>query len=150
MRTHASRLRGARSRVRGSRGFTLVEVTVGLMVFASAQLFLLQAFIDGMAYANRSDEVGSATTIATQVMEQIRASANPYTMVGFTDIARTPLPLPAPYNGIVNPTPHIFQVSVTVTPNSSLNLNTITINVYRPADPDGAPTATLSTMLHDQ
>lgn len=137
-------------RIRGDRGFTFVELIVGLTLFAGVSLFLLQAFMNGMTYANRSDEKAAGTSIAMQIMEQIKASPNPYTMVGFTNIARTALPLPAPYNGIANPTPHKFQASVTVTPDDILKLSAITVNVYRPQDPDTAPLVSLSTILDAQ
>jgi type II secretory pathway pseudopilin PulG len=134
-------------RLRAQTGFTFVELIVGLTLFAGVALFLLQAFMNGIAYANRSDEKAAATSIGMQVMEQIKASVNPYTMVNFTDIARTTLPLPAPYTGISNPSPHTFQLSVTVTPDSNLQLVTVTTNVYRPSDPDTAPLVSLSTLL---
>jgi len=137
-------------RIRGDRGFTFVELIVGLTLFAGVSLFLLQAFMNGMTYANRSDEKAAGTSIAMQIMEQIKASPNPYTMVGFTNIARTALPLPTPYNGIANPTPHKFQASVTVTPDDILKLSAITVNVYRPQDPDTAPLVSLSTILDAQ
>ena len=137
-------------RTRGDRGFTFVELIVGLTLFAGVSLFLLQAFMNGMTYANRSDERAAGTSIAMQIMEQIKASPNPYTMVGFTNIARTALPLPAPYSGIANPTPHKFQASVTVTPDDILKLSAITVNVYRPQDPDTSPLVSLSTILDAQ
>ena len=139
-----------RSGHRTDRGFTFVELIVGLTLFASVALFLLQAFMHGMTYANRSDEKAAATSVAMQVMEQIKASPNPYTMVGFTNIARTNLPLPAPYTGIANPTPHTYQASVVVTPDTNLFLSTVTVNLYRPSDPDNAPLVTLSTVLDAQ
>lgn len=137
-------------RVHGDRGFTFVELIVGLTLFAGMALFLLQAFMHGMAYANRSDEKAAATSIGMQVMEQIKASPNPYTMVGFTSLSRTNLPLPSPYTGIANPTPHKFQASVTVTPDNNLNVSTITVNVYRPQDPDTSPLVSLATVLDAQ
>jgi type II secretory pathway pseudopilin PulG len=139
-----------RKRPRSRAGFTFVELVVGLTLFAGVSLFLLQAFMNGMAFANRSDEKAAATSVAMQVMEQIKASANPYTMVNFTDIPRTGLPLPPPYAGISNPSPHTFQVSVTVTPDSNLELVTVTTSVYRPQDPDTAPLVSLSTVLDAQ
>jgi type II secretory pathway pseudopilin PulG len=145
----SSGVRRAR-RVRGDFGFTFVELIVGLTLFAGMALFLLQAFMHGMTYANRSDERAAATSIGMQVMEQIKASPNPYTMVGFTSLARTALPLPAPYTGISNPTPHTFQASVTVTPDNNLNVSTITVNVYRPQDPDTSPLVSLATVLDAQ
>ena len=137
-------------RTRGDRGFTFVELIVGLTLFAGVSLFLLQAFMNGMTYANRSDERAAGTSIAMQIMEQIKASPNPYTMVGFTSIARTALPLPTPYSGIANPTPHKFQASVTVAPDDILKLSAITVNVYRPQDPDTSPLVSLSTILDAQ
>ena len=134
----------------GERGFTFVELLVGLTLFAGIAVFLLQAFLAGMTYANRSDTQAAATSIAVQLMEQIKASPNPYSMVGFTDVPRTPLPLPSPYTGIANPTPHTFQVSVTVTPDSNLIMSTVTVRVYQPSDPDSTPTATLTTVLDAQ
>lgn len=139
-----------RSGRRSKGGFTFVELIVGLTLFAGVVLFLLQAFMHGMTYANRSDEKAAATSVAMQVMEQIKASPNPYTMVGFTNIARTNLPLPSPYTGISNPTPHTYQASVVVTPDNKLFLSTVTVNVYRPSDPDGSPLVTLSTVLDAQ
>ncbi len=81
-------------------GFTFVELIVGLTLFAGVALFLLQTFLNGMTYANRSDEKAAATSIAMQVMEQIKASPNPYSMVGFTNVSRTALPLPSPYSDL--------------------------------------------------
>lgn len=142
------RLRTAAAR--SEAGFTFVELIVGLTLFAGISVFLLQGFIDGMTFANRSDERAAATSLAMQVMEQIKASPDPYSVVGFTDIARTPLPLPSPYTGISNPTPHFFQASVSVTADNNLNLSTVTVNIYRPQDPDAVPLATVSTILDAQ
>ena len=106
--------------------------------------------MDGMLFANRSDETSAATSPAMQVLEQIKASPDPYALVGFTNIARTPLPLPSPYTGISNPTPHTFQASVTVGSDSNLILSTVTVNIYRPADPDATPLVSVSTILSAQ
>ncbi len=129
-------------------GFTFVELMVALSLFAAVSLFVLQAFIGGMAHAGRSNENAAATTLAIQIMEQIRASVNPYAMVGFTDLPRAPLPLPAPYTGVVNPSPHVFEVAVNVTANDNLTLTTATVEIYRPSDV--APFVTLTTVLDDQ
>jgi len=137
-------------RVAGTEGFTLVEIVVGLTVFMAISFALLQVFMNSATYANRSDTKAAATSLAAQVIEQIKASPNPYAMVGFTNIARTPLPLPAPYTGVVNPSPHTFQISVNVTPDNNLNLILVTVNVYRPTDPDSAPLVTESTVLDAQ
>jgi len=129
-------------------GFTFVELMVALSLFATVSLFVLQAFIGGMAHAGRSNENAAATTLAIQIMEQIRASANPYEMVGYTDLPRTPLPLPAPYTGVVNPSPHVFEVAVDVTRDENLTLTTASVQIYRPAD--ATPFVTLTTVLDDQ
>ena len=141
---------GARRAARSDRGFTFVELMVGLTLFSGVSLFLLQAFMNGMVYANRSDEKAAATSIAMQVMEQIKASPDPYTLVNIANIARTPLPLPAPYTGINNPTPHTFQAAVTVTLDNNLYLATAAINVWRPQDPDATPLVTFTTVLDQQ
>lgn len=145
-----TRRAGRRPHALREAGFTFVELIIGLTLFAAVALFLLTAFMHGMTYANRSDEKAAATSIAMQVMEQIKASPNPYSMVGFTNIARTALPLSAPYTGIANPSPHPFQASVTVTQDNNLIMSTVTVNVYRPTDPDASPLVTLTTILDAQ
>jgi prepilin-type N-terminal cleavage/methylation domain-containing protein len=132
-------------------GFTFVELVVALSLFSAISVFILQTFIIGMAHAGRANERTAATTIAIQIMEQIRASVNPYTMVGYDVIpTRTALPLPAPYDGVTNPTPHHFQVAVSVTTDDVLELITATVKVYRPSDPDSAPFVTMTTVLDDE
>ncbi len=128
-------------------GFTVVEVLVALALFAIVSLFVVQAFVAGMGYSRQSNERAAATTLGMQIMEQIRASVNPYTMVGFTPLSRQALPLPTPYTNVTNPTRHPLEVSVLVTPNNDLTLTTVTVNVYRPAD--SAPLVTLTTVLDD-
>lgn len=140
-------LRGPIPPARRDGGFTMVELLIGMALFAGVSVFLLQAFIDGMGIANRSDTKAAATSIAMQVMEQVKSSPNPYTMVGFTNVPRMALPLPAPYTGIANSTSHNLQASVTITPDNTLLLSTVTVSVYRPADPDTAPLVSLSTVL---
>lgn len=134
----------------GGDGFTFVELIVALTLLAVISIFVLQAFIAGMAHAGRSNERASATTLAIQVMEQIRASVNPYTEVAFGSIPRSSLPLAAPYTGVINPTPHTFQVAVNVTLNNDLTLATATVRVYRTADADATPFVALTTVLDDQ
>lgn len=131
-------------------GFTFVELLVSLSLLAAVSMYLFQAFIAGMTHAGRANEQVAATTIASQVMEQIRASANPYTWVAFGPEPRTALPLPAPYNGIVNPTPHAFHVAVDLVSDNNLTLTTATVRVWRPTDPDASPLVTLTTVLDDQ
>jgi prepilin-type N-terminal cleavage/methylation domain-containing protein len=133
---------------RGERGFTYLELLVALSLLAAVSLFILQSFIAGMAHAGRANERTAATTIAVQIMEQVQASVNPYTMVGFTDLLRSPLPLAAPYSGVANPTPHRFEVAVDVARNNDLTLTTVTVEVYRPAD--AVPFVTMTTVLDDQ
>jgi len=57
-------------------------------------------------------------------MEQIRASANPYAMVNFNPLPRTPvdgIPPSSPYAGLTDPTPHRFDVAVAPDPGFTLN-----------------------------
>lgn len=141
-------LEQARRRMLAGDGFTFVELVVALTLLAVISIFVLQAFIVGMAHAGRSNERAAATTLAIQIIEQIRASVNPYTMVGFTSLPRSSLPLAAPYTGVINPTPHTFQVAVNVTLNNDLTLTTAAVQVYRPAD--ATPFVALTTVLDDQ
>ncbi len=125
-----------------------MELLIALSLFSAFSLFLLQVFIVGMGHTGRANERAAATTVGIQIMEQVRASVNPYTMVGFTDLPRTLLPLPAPYSGVVNPTPHRFEAAVDVTPDNNLTLTTVTVQVYKPGDPN--PLVTMTTVLDDQ
>jgi type II secretory pathway pseudopilin PulG len=136
-------------RVRGGAGFTYLELLVALSLLAAISLFILQTFIVGVAHAGRANERAAATTLALQVMEQIRASANPYTWVNSGPLARSGFPLPAPYDGLANPTPHRFEVEVTFDQNDDLTLTTATVRIYRPGDPGGSPLVTLTTVLDD-
>jgi prepilin-type N-terminal cleavage/methylation domain-containing protein len=131
------------------RGFTFVELLIALSLFAAISLFVLQTFINGMAHAGRANERAAATTLALQVMEQIRASVNPYTMVGFTDLSRTPVSAlgGTTYAGVVNPTPHTFDLAVDVSHDANLTLTVVTVQVFRPAD--AAPYVSLATVLDD-
>jgi len=126
----------------------LLELMVALSLLAVVSVFLLQGFIRAMVHAGRSNEQAAATTLALQLVEQVRASVNPYTMVGFVDLPRSPLPLAAPYAGVTNPTPHTFEVAVDVTPDDNLTVTTVSVQVYRPAD--ATPLVTLATLLDDQ
>lgn len=136
------------NRARTDAGFTFIELLVALSLLAVVSFFILQSFVSGMTYAGRANERAAATTLAMQVTEQIRASVNPYTMVGFVDLPRSPLPLPAPYTGVTNPSPHTFQIAVDITRNPDLTLTTATVEVYRPSD--ASPFIALTTVLDDQ
>jgi type II secretory pathway pseudopilin PulG len=127
-----------------------MELIVALSLFAAVSLIILQSFINGMAHAGRANERAAATTLALQVMEQVRASVNPYTMVGFTDLPRTPVDnlQGTPYEGVINPTPHEFEIAVIVVNDPNLTLTTVTVQVFRPADAN--PFVTLTTVLDDQ
>jgi prepilin-type N-terminal cleavage/methylation domain-containing protein len=131
-------------------GFTFLELLVALSLMAAVSLFILQTLIAGMAHAGRANERTAATTVALQIMEQIRASANPYEWVNSGPLPRTPIPLPDPYSGVTNPTPHTFEVAVDFVQNADLTLSTATVRVYRPSDADASPLVSLSTVLDDQ
>lgn len=137
-----------RSRPRRDNGFTVIEVLVALTLFAIISLFVVQGFVAGMGYSGQSSERGAATTVALQVMELIRASANPVSGVGYTPIARQALPLPAPYVGITNPPGYTFEMAVIVTNDDDLSLVTVTVEVYRVGDT--SPMVSLTTILDNQ
>ncbi len=133
---------------RGDGGFTVVEILVALALFTFISLFVVQAFVSGMGYSKQANERAAATTLGMQIMEQIRASPNPYTMVGFTPLTRqTCCPLSSPWTNITNPTPYSFQISIDVTRNPDLVLSTVTVSVFRAADVN--PFVTFSTILKD-
>jgi prepilin-type N-terminal cleavage/methylation domain-containing protein len=140
---------GSKRREAGAHGgFTFVELLVAMSLFAAVSFVVLQAFVAAMGHSGRSNERVAATALAVQIMEQIHASVNPYTMVNIGDLPRSPLPLPAPYAGVVNPAPYPFEVAVDVTQDSNLTVITALVDVYRPGDP--APLVTMMTMLDDQ
>ncbi len=139
----ASRV-GAR---RHHAGFSLIELMVALSLLAGLSLFIMQVFVASMAHSGRTNEQTAAMAVATQVMEQIHASVNPYMMVGFTGLVRTALPLPPPYQNVVNPSPYRFQVAVMVTVDNDLTFTTVIVQVFRPADV--TPYITLGTVLDD-
>ena len=133
---------------RGHGGFTFVELLVAMSLFAAVSFVVLQAFVAAMGQSGRSNERVAATALAVQIMEQIHASVNPYTWVGIADQPRSPLPLPAPYAGVVNPGPYPFQVAVDLTRNNDLTVTVATVEVYRPSD--ATPFVVMTTMLDDQ
>jgi prepilin-type N-terminal cleavage/methylation domain-containing protein len=144
-------MRGALARFRyGEQGFTFMEILVALSLFAAISIMILQTFISGMGLAGRASEQAAATTVATQIMEQIRASVNPYDMVGFTDLPRTPIGSlgGTAYAGVANPTPYAFEVAVDVDRDPNLTLTTATVQVFRPSDV--TPYVSLTTVLDDQ
>ncbi len=130
-------------------GFSIIEILVALALFTVISLVVVQAFVSGMGYSKQSNERAAATTLSMQLMEQIRASVNPYTMVGFTPLPRQNCcPLPAPFTSITNASPYPFQVSVDIVQNPDLFLSIVTVNVFRPADVN--PFVTLTTVLKDE
>jgi type II secretory pathway pseudopilin PulG len=123
---------------------------VAISLFAFASLFLLYTLYAGMAFASRSNERAAATTVASQVVEQIRASPNAVWGVNWTDLARTPIPLPPPYGGITNPAPYEFDVAVRGDQDLALTLVTVHVTVWRRGAPDDQPLVRISTVLDDQ
>ncbi len=135
---------------RAAGGFTVVELLVAVSLFAFVCIFLLYTLMAGMRFASRSNERAAATTVAMQVMEQIRASANPVWEVNWTRLPRTPIPLPDPYAGITNPSPYAFDVAVDMDRDEVLTLVTVTVTVWRNGAPDGQPLVRLATVLDDK
>ncbi len=130
-------------------GFSVIEVLVALALFTVISLVVVQAFVSGMGYSKQSNERAAATTLGMQIMEQARASPNPYTWVGITPLARQSCcPLGAPWTNITNPTPYNFDVSVDITNNPDLVLSTVTVNVFRKVD--NYAFVTFSTVLKDK
>jgi prepilin-type N-terminal cleavage/methylation domain-containing protein len=144
---HRASLLSPRRHHRGHGGFSLVELMVALSLLAGLSLFIMQVFVASMAHSGRTNEQAAAMAVATQVMEQVQASVNPYAMVGFAGMARTSMPLPAPYTNVVNPSPYPFDVAVIVTPDVNLTIRTVVVQVFRPAD--ATPYITLGTILDD-
>jgi prepilin-type N-terminal cleavage/methylation domain-containing protein len=131
-------------------GLSLIEILVATAIFGVIVVFVLATFTQALGTTGQSNERSAATTLATQLMEQIRASVNPVAMVGIVNLPRTPLPLGSPYDSLNNPTPYRFEVAVSVTPNPSpgLTVTTATVEVFRPNV--DSPLVTLTTILDDQ
>ena len=136
---------------RNQGGFTFVELLVAVSLFAFVCIFLVYTLLAGMRFQRQMCIRDSATTVASQVMEQIRASANPVWEVNWTPLPRTPIPLPPPYSGITNPSPYAFDVAVDMARDEMLTLVTVTVSVWRTGAPAGAePLVRLSTVLDDK
>lgn len=120
-----------------------------MSLFAFTTIFLVYTLLAGMRFASRSNERAAATTVASQVMEQIRASANPVWEVNWTPLPRRPLPLPSPYEGITNPSPYAFDLAVEMDRDDILTLVTVTVTVWRHGT-DAQPLVRLSTVLDDK
>jgi prepilin-type N-terminal cleavage/methylation domain-containing protein len=129
-------------------GFSLIEVLVATAIMGIITVFVLAIFTQALGVTGRSNERSVATTLGTQLMEQIRASLNPVDMVGIVSLPRTALPLAWPYDGLRNPMPYQFEVAVTLLPNTDLTITTATVDVFRPAR--AQPLVTLTTILDDQ
>ena len=149
MNPHLEHRSGARPAGRSRQdGLTLIEVLVATAIMGILVVFVLATFTQALGTTGQSNERSAATTLGTQLMEQIRASVNPVDMVGIAGLPRTALPLAWPYDGLSNPTPYRFEVSVTMTPNPDLSLTTATVEVFRPAQIQ--PLVSLTTILDDQ
>ncbi|MDQ7842968.1 MAG: prepilin-type N-terminal cleavage/methylation domain-containing protein [Armatimonadota bacterium] len=146
--------------LQGQTGFTLIELLVATAIFGIVAIFLLTSFIQALSQAGYSNERSAATTIGMQVMEQIRSSANPYQLVAFDPLPRTPIasigpcppdPNPSPYCGLANPTPYAFDLQVDINQNDDLGLVDVTVQVYRTGSAAGVPPIVrLTTILDDQ
>ena len=141
----------------GNAGFTLIELLVATAIFGIIAVFLLTTFIQALSQAGYSNERSAATTLGIQVMEQVRSSANPYQLVAFDPLVRTPIsnipcvgPDPSPYCGLANPTPYAFDLQVDVTPDDNLGIITVTVQVFRSGAGAGVPPIVrLTTVLDD-
>jgi type II secretory pathway component PulJ len=121
---------------------------LALSLFAAVAVFILQGFVAATAQPRRSNERAAAATLAMQVMEQIRASVDPYAFVNFNELPGTPVDQvseSSPYRGLINPTPHRFDVAVTVARDPGCTLITATVDIYRPVDAE--PFVTVATVL---
>ncbi len=123
---------------------------MAVSLFAFTCIFLVYTLLAGIRFASRSNERAAATTVASQVMEQIRASANPVWGVNWIPLSRTPIPLPTPYHGITNPSPYTFDVAVEGDQDVVLTLVSVTVTVWRHGAPDAEPLVQLSTVLDDK
>jgi prepilin-type N-terminal cleavage/methylation domain-containing protein len=134
----------------GERGLTLVEILVAIVLFGLVAVFLMYTFLAGMRFTSRANELAAATTIANQVLEQIRASPNCVWGVNWTDLPRTPIPLPTPYHRIANIGPYRFDVEVSrLDPGSALSIVFPRVRVWR-SGASGEPLVEMATACDDQ
>ncbi|MCS7173249.1 MAG: type II secretion system GspH family protein [Armatimonadetes bacterium] len=141
----------------GERGLTLVEILVAIVLFGLVAVFLMYTFLAGMRFTSRANELAAATTIANQVLEQVRASVNCCPTPGcdqgvnWTALPRTPIPLPTPYHRVANIGPYRFDVEVTpLPPESDLSIVFPRVRVWRSGAPDDQPLVELVTACDDQ
>jgi hypothetical protein len=69
---------------------------------------------------------------------------------GLDTSGEDPIPLPAPYGGITNPSPYEFDVRVEGDQDSVLTLVRVSVTVWRRGAPDAQPLVHLSTVLDDK
>ncbi len=134
----------------GERGLTLVEILVAIVLFGLVAVFLMYTFLAGMRFTARANELAAATTIANQVLEQIRASPNCVWGVNWTDLPRTPIPLPTPYHRVTNIGPYQFDLAVDrMPPGSDLSIVIPRVRVWRTGAPDSEPLVELVSACDD-
>jgi type II secretory pathway pseudopilin PulG len=134
---------------RGDAGFSVAEILVALSLFAVVSVGVLQAFVQGMGVSKKGSERAAATTLAIQLMEQVRASPNPYTQVGFTPITRQACcSLPSPWTSVINASSYPFDVYVSIVQDANMVASTVTVNVFRQNEAN--PLVGLTTMLKDK
>ena len=117
-----------------SKGFTLIEVTIFIVVLGIIATGLLAAFSISLRQQPTVQVIAIANTLAAQRMEIILGQK---AIAGFSSYS-DPCSSPA-----ICSIPAGFTVSSTITPswNSNANYNVITVNVT------GKATATLTTLV---
>ncbi|MDR5710146.1 MAG: type II secretion system protein [Armatimonadota bacterium] len=135
----------------GEGGLTLVEILVAIVLFGLVAVFLMYTFLAGMRFTSRANEIAAATTVANQVLEQIRASPNCVWGVNWTDLPRTPIPLPTPYHRIAPIGPYRFEVAVDrMDPGSQLSIVFPRVRVWRSGASDASPLVEMVSACDDQ
>ena len=112
--------RGPRPRraVRVEDGVTLIEILVALSILFAILIPLMGAYDWSMGQTSNTNQLTAAANLAGQALEQARAAA----------AATGGFPVAAQTRAAVAGTP--YQLSTTVSTNTTMNWETITANVY--------------------
>ncbi len=133
-------IRQALGRPRGERGFTLLEVMVGMLLLAAIVIVLSQAYLAALSRAGETGDQSAGAAWMQAMVDYLRNTG--YALSGSWDEIPASCPQPRPC------LPKQFaSARVAVTSGPGAGLKQVNITLYRQGV--GAPFLALSTYLAD-